>query len=137
MRERLNVHHHRHLHFSGDVVDAPHLGRIQCHIELHLSDADRSSLQRVVKDLVRAGHGGIGSNGPRKPAWATFHFLFCPVLIGCGSQQDRVRDAAALHMRKARARILPQVQVGIKHRTTPVRCGLCLYARRYQASRQQ
>ncbi len=98
------------------------------------------SIQRgdLWKNLRRqATHGGIGSNGPRKPAWATLHFLFGPFLIGRGSQEDRVRDATALHMRKARVRILPQVQVGIEHRPTPIWRGLCLYARRNQASRQQ
>jgi hypothetical protein len=59
-----------------------------------------------------------------------------PVLIGRGSQEDRVRDAA-VHIRKARVRILPRVQIGIEHRTTSILRGLWLYARRNEVSRQQ
>ena len=112
------------LHFSSDVVDAPHLGRVKRDVELHLSNADGSAFQCVTQDLACIRRSGIGPHRSRKPAGAAFHFLFCPVLIGCAVSRIALRDAAALHMREAGIRIATQVQVGIEDRSAPVRCGL-------------
>jgi hypothetical protein len=106
-------------------------------MKLHLSYADRSAPKRVAKDSFSIRHGGIGSYRSRKATRATFHFLFRPVLIGRGRQEDRVRDAAALHMREARVRIPPQVQVGIEHGTAPIWCGLGVDERRDGGRAQQ
>ena len=43
--ERLDVHHHRNLHFGGDVVHAAHLGRVERHMILHLADADGPAIR--------------------------------------------------------------------------------------------
>ena len=47
-------------------VDAPHLGHVQRHIELHLSDADGSTHERVAKHVVGARNCGIRSYQPRR-----------------------------------------------------------------------
>lgn len=60
-------------------------------------------------------------------------------LIGTGhgrGQEDRVRNAAALHMREAGVRIAPQMQMGIEDRSAPIWHGLGLNVRCYNACAQ-
>jgi hypothetical protein len=109
VRERLNVHHHGNLKLGGDIVDAPHLGRVQRHVELQFADADGASLDCLAKHLIRTRLGRIGRHGAREMSGTPLHLGFRAILVGRASQKHSVSDAAALHVCEARVRVRAQV----------------------------
>ena len=95
------MHHHRHPHLGGDVVDAGHLRGVKGEVEFHFTDADRAVGDSRSQRLVRIRFRGIEADGANEAVRALFHFQLCLVLIFGSRQQYGVGDAAALHVSEA------------------------------------
>ena len=81
MREVLDVHHYWHLHFSANLIDPSHFGRVQRKMIFQLTDTDSSVLDRFANDFVCAGLRGIRTDGTDKNTRPLSHFLLGFILV--------------------------------------------------------